>query len=108
MGGCNMFPKSPELTEESRNLRVVFGACPHDWPDCCALETQVDGQGRAVSVRGRSDHPGTRGWLAAKVNGYLDSVYHPGRLLYPTRPIGSNGERAVHPKSSEGWKASVV
>jgi anaerobic selenocysteine-containing dehydrogenase len=77
-----MFPKSPALTEESRNLRVVYGACPHDCPDCCALETQVDEQGRAVSVRGRSDHPVTRGWLCAKVNRYLDRVYHPERLLY--------------------------
>ena len=58
-----MFPKSLALTEESRNLRVVYGACPHDCPDCYALETQVDEQGRAVSVCGRSDHPVTRGWL---------------------------------------------
>src|SRR6266849_262294 len=89
-----MFPKSPELTEESRNLRVVFGACPHDCPDCCALETQVDEQGRAVSVRGRSDHPVTRGWLCAKVNRYLDRVYHPDRLLYPMRRVGPRGSGA--------------
>src|SRR6266436_137331 len=89
-----MFPKSPELTEESRNLRVVFGACPHDCPDCCALETQVDEQGRAVSVRGRSDHPVTRGWLCAKVNRYLDRVYHPERLLYPLRRVGPKGSGA--------------
>jgi anaerobic selenocysteine-containing dehydrogenase len=89
-----MFPKSPELTEESRNLRVVFGACPHDCPDCCALETQVDEQGRAVSVRGRSDHPVTRGWLCAKVNRYLDRVYHPERLLYPMRRVGPKGSGA--------------
>jgi anaerobic selenocysteine-containing dehydrogenase len=89
-----MFPKSPALTEESRNLRVVFGACPHDCPDCCALETQVDEQGRAVSVRGRSDHPVTRGWLCAKVNRYLDRVYHPERLLYPMRRVGPKGSGA--------------
>ncbi len=89
-----MFPKSPELTEESRNLRVVFGACPHDCPDCCALETQVDEQGRAVSVRGRSDHPVTRGWLCAKVNRYLDRVYHPERMLYPMRRVGPKGSGA--------------
>ena len=89
-----MFPKSPALTEESRNLRVVYGACPHDCPDCCALETQVDEQGRAVSVRGRSDHPVTRGWLCAKVNRYLDRVYHPERLLYPMRRVGPKGSGA--------------
>ena len=57
--------------------RVVYGACPHDCPDCCALETEVDEQGRAVCVRGRADHPITRGWLCAKVNRYLERVYHP-------------------------------
>jgi anaerobic selenocysteine-containing dehydrogenase len=86
-----MSPKSSVQIEESSNLRLVYGACPHDCPDCCALETQVDDQGRAVSVRGRSDHPVTRGWLCAKVNRYLDRVYHPGRLLYPMRRIGPKG-----------------
>lgn len=80
--------------EERHNLRVVYGACPHDCPDCCALETQVDEQGRAVSVRGRSDHPVTRGWLCAKVNRYLDRVYHPDRLLYPMRRVGPRGSGA--------------
>ena len=86
-----MSPKSSVQIEESSNLRLVYGVCPHDCPDCCALETQVDDQGRAVSVRGRSDHPVTRGWLCAKVNRYLDRVYHPGRLLYPMRRIGPKG-----------------
>ncbi|MBE3558858.1 MAG: molybdopterin oxidoreductase family protein [Ktedonobacteraceae bacterium] len=74
-----------------KNLRVVYGACPHDCPDTCALETLVDGQGRAVSIRGRADHPVTRGWLCAKVNRYLDRVYHPERLLYPMRRTGPKG-----------------
>ena len=77
--------------EERKNLRVVYGACPHDCPDTCALETQVDEQGVAVSVRGRADHPVTRGWLCAKVNRYLDRVYHPERLLYPQRCVGPKG-----------------
>ena len=86
-----MPPKPSAQIEESRNLHTVYGACPHDCPDCCALETQVDEQGRAISVRGRSDHPVTRGWLCAKVNRYLDRVYHPDRLLYPMRRIGPKG-----------------
>jgi anaerobic selenocysteine-containing dehydrogenase len=77
--------------KENHGLRTVYGACPHDCPDCCALETEVDEQGRAVSVRGRSDHPVTRGWLCAKVNRYLDRVYHPERLLYPMRRVGPKG-----------------
>ncbi|MBV9710063.1 MAG: molybdopterin oxidoreductase family protein [Ktedonobacteraceae bacterium] len=77
--------------QEKSSLRVVYGSCPHDCPDCCALETHVDEQGRAISVRGRADHPITRGWLCAKVNRYLERVYHPQRLLYPQRRVGPKG-----------------
>lgn len=73
------------------SIRVVYGSCPHDCPDCCALETHVDESGRAISVRGRADHPITRGWLCAKVNRYLERVYHPERLLYPLRRVGPKG-----------------
>ncbi len=86
-----MAPKISVHSEGSPDLRVVYGSCPHDCPDCCALETRVDEQGRAVSVRGRADHPVTRGWLCAKVNHYLDRVYHPERLLYPMRRVGPKG-----------------
>src|SRR6266567_1429044 len=77
--------------EESRKLHTVYGACPHDCPDCCALETQVDEQGRAITVRGRNDHPVTKGWLCAKVNRYLERVYHPDRLRYPMHRVGPKG-----------------
>ncbi len=80
--------------QKNQHHRTVYGACPHDCPDCCALETEVDEQGKAVSVRGRSDHPVTRGWLCAKVNRYLDRVYHPERLLYPMRRVGAKGNGA--------------
>ena len=86
-----MPPTTSAQTLESSKLRTVYGACPHDCPDCCALETQVDEQGRAVIVRGRHDHPVTRGWLCAKVNRYLERVYHPDRLLYPMRRVGPKG-----------------
>jgi len=86
-----MSPKTSVQIEEGRKLRTVYGACPHDCPDCCALETRVDGQGRAVSVRGRNGHLVTRGWLCAKVNRYLERVYHPDRLLYPMHRVGPKG-----------------
>jgi len=44
-----------------------------------------------VSIHGRADHPVTRGWLCAKVNRYLERVYHPERLLYPMRRVGRKG-----------------
>jgi|SRR5579859_3240656 len=86
-----MHPATTQRNETEKNLRVVYGTCPHDCPDCCALETRVDEQGRAVSVCGRRDHPVTRGWLCAKVNRYLDRVYHPDRLRYPLRRTGAKG-----------------
>ena len=73
------------------NLRIVHGACPHDCPDTCALETLVDEHGRAVSIRGRADHAVTRGWLCVKVNRYLERVYHPERLRYPMSRVGLKG-----------------
>jgi anaerobic selenocysteine-containing dehydrogenase len=92
------------VTEKDRQLRVVYGSCPHDCPDGCALETRVDDQGRAVSVRGRADHPITRGWLCAKVNRYLERVYHPDRLLYPLRRVGPKGSGAFHRIS---WEEAI-
>ena len=86
-----MSPQTSVQIEESRKLRTVYGACPHDCPDCCALETQVDEQGRAITVRGRNDHPVTKGWLCAKVNRYLERVYHPDRLRYPMHRVGPKG-----------------
>ncbi|GER92034.1 molybdopterin oxidoreductase [Dictyobacter vulcani] len=86
-----MSVKPSTKSVDGRQLRVVYGACPHDCPDTCALETHVDEQGRAVRVQGRSTHPITRGWLCAKVNRYLERVYHPERLLYPLRRSGPKG-----------------
>jgi anaerobic selenocysteine-containing dehydrogenase len=80
-----------EKQATSAAVRLVYGACPHDCPDGCALETLVDEQGRVLSLRGRANHPITRGWLCAKVNRYLERVYHPERLLYPQRRKGPKG-----------------
>lgn len=90
---------------EHKNLRVVYGTCPHDCPDCCALETEVDEHGRAVSVRGRADHPVTRGWLCAKVNRYLERVYHPERILYPMRRVGLKGNGAF---ARISWEEAIA
>jgi anaerobic selenocysteine-containing dehydrogenase len=97
--GSSMLRETTKQSEENKTVRVVYGSCPHDCPDCCALETHVDQQGRAISVRGRADHPVTRGWLCAKVNRYLERVYHPERLLHPMRRVGPKGSGAFEPIS---------
>ncbi len=94
--------------EDRQHLRVVHGACPHDCPDTCALETLVDEHGKAVRVRGRADHPITQGWLCAKVNRYLERVYHPERLLYPLRRVGPKGSGTFERISWEDAIAEIA
>jgi anaerobic selenocysteine-containing dehydrogenase len=71
--------------------RVVKGACPHDCPDTCALETTVDASGRAIKVAGAKDHPWTDGTLCTKVSRYLDRTYAADRVLYPHKRVGGKG-----------------
>jgi len=68
-------------------MSTVYTVCPHDCPDTCGALTEVE-DGRAVALRADPRHPITAGWLCAKVNGYLDLVYHPDRLLHPLRRRG--------------------
>src|SRR6478752_958792 len=77
--------------------RVVRGACPHDCPDTCALLTTVE-NGRAIAVRGATDHPATAGVLCTKVARYLDRTYSDQRLLHPMKRVGNKGE---------GWFARI-
>ncbi|MEP7084816.1 MAG: molybdopterin-dependent oxidoreductase, partial [Betaproteobacteria bacterium] len=70
---------------------TVRGACPHDCPDTCALETTVR-DGVAIRIRGAADHPPTNGVLCTKVAKYLERTYSPDRLLYPMRRVGRKGE----------------
>ena len=70
---------------------VINGACPLDCPDTCGWQIAVE-DGRAVEIRGRKEHPFTRGALCGKVNRYLDAVYAPDRLTTPLRRVGAKGE----------------
>lgn len=71
-------------------LRVVKGACSHDCPDTCSWIVEAR-DGRAVKLSGNPDHPFTRGTLCAKVNHYLEKVYHPDRILHPLKRTGPKG-----------------
>lgn len=76
---------------KSGSLSVIRGACGHDCPDTCSWLVEVR-DGRAVKLSGDPDHPFTRGTLCAKVNHYLERVYHPDRVLHPLRRVGAKGE----------------
>jgi anaerobic selenocysteine-containing dehydrogenase len=84
--------------------RIVRGACPHDCPDTCALETTVV-NGRAISVRGAKDHPTTRGALCTKVAHYLDRTYHASRLLTPLQRV--SGKREAPRFVPMSWDAAL-
>ena len=75
---------------------VINGACPLDCPDTCGWQIAVE-DGRAVEIRGRKEHPFTRGALCGKVNRYLDAVYAPDRLTTPLRRVGTKGEGRFQP-----------
>ena len=79
------------MTLSNQGSREVFGACPHDCPDTCALIATVE-NGRVVAVRGNPDHPFTRGALCVKVKDYERRIYSPDRILHPLRRTGPKGE----------------
>jgi anaerobic selenocysteine-containing dehydrogenase len=76
------------VSSESTEVR---GACGHDCPDTCGWVVSVR-DGRAESLVGDPAHPFTRGTLCAKVNHYLERVYHPDRVLHPLKRVGAKGE----------------
>lgn len=79
------------MSSASSRLRMVRGACGHDCPDTCSWVVEVQ-DGTAVKLSGDPTHPFTRGTLCAKVNHYLERVYHPDRVLYPLKREGRKGD----------------
>src|SRR5262245_42057002 len=65
---------------------TVRGACGHDCPDTCSWIVEVR-EGTAQTLTGDPAHPFTRGTLCAKVNHYLERVYHPERVLHPLKRV---------------------
>ena len=78
------------MNTSASGVRVVKGACPHDCPDTCALETTVQ-NGVAIKVAGQKDHPWTDGALCTKVSRYLERTYAADRVLHPHRRVGGKG-----------------
>src|SRR5262249_14529962 len=72
-------------------IQIVRGACGHDCPDTCGWIVEVK-EGAAERLYGDPAHPFTRGTLCAKVNHYLERVYHPDRVLHPLKRVGPKGE----------------
>src|SRR5215467_3161661 len=75
----------------SANPQTIRGACGHDCPDTCHWMVDVR-EGVAERLYGDPSHPFTRGTLCAKVNQYLERVYHPDRVLHPMKRVGAKGD----------------
>lgn len=66
--------------------------CPHDCPSACALNVDLEADGRIGRVRGSPDNTYTAGVICAKVARYAERLYHPGRLLTPKWRKGAKGD----------------
>ncbi|OMP73630.1 dehydrogenase [Agrobacterium tumefaciens] len=81
----NAAPKAESAT------RIGHTVCPHDCPSACALEVDINADGRIGRVRGANANTYTAGVICAKVARYSERIYHPGRLLTPKRRKGAKG-----------------
>lgn len=89
-------------------MKTFHIVCPHDCPDTCSIQVNVDESGRAIKVQGNPQHPTTDGVLCTKVSRYLDRVYHPERLMTPLRRVGRKGEGKFERISWEEALASIA
>jgi anaerobic selenocysteine-containing dehydrogenase len=78
------------VSDRPHTETTVRAACPHDCPDTCAMLVKVV-DGKAVEVRGDKEHPFTKGGLCVKLNNFVETVYSPGRVLFPMRRTGPKG-----------------
>jgi anaerobic selenocysteine-containing dehydrogenase len=79
------------MASPTASSHTIRGACGHDCPDTCGWVVEVT-NGDATRLIGDPTHPFTRGTLCAKVNHYLERVYHPDRVLHPLKRVGPKGE----------------
>ena len=67
------------------NKPILYSACPHDCPSTCALEIELDQDGRIGRVRGAIENSYTNGVICSKVARYSERIHHPDRLTKPLR-----------------------
>ena len=70
------------------NKPILYSACPHDCPSTCALEVELDKDGRIGRVRGAIENSYTNGIICSKVARYTERIHHPDRLTTPLRRKG--------------------
>ena len=77
-----------------KNTNLFKATCPHDCPDACSMEVEIDEVTKKVmKVSGEKSHPVTKGFLCNKVNNYIDLIYNKDRVLYPKIRVNSKQEK---------------
>ena len=77
-------------------MTVVKTTCTMDCPDSCALDVQVE-NGSIRSIRGRTDHPTTGGFICTKIARFDRRVYHDSRIRTALRRTGARGSGTFAP-----------
>ena len=76
----------PEAVPEVR--RGICGLCGGS----CLVDVHCDGQGVITKVEGDREPPYSSGALCVKGAALRQATYHPDRLLYPMKRVGSRGK----------------
>ncbi|PLX36701.1 MAG: dehydrogenase [Hyphomicrobiales bacterium] len=72
-------------------FHIGHSTCPHDCPSTCALDVEIDENGRIGRLRGAKDNSYTAGVICAKVARYAERLYNPKRVLKPLKRTGPKG-----------------
>ena len=86
------------------NKPILYSACPHDCPSTCALEIELDQEGRIGRVRGAIENSYTNGIICSKVARYSERIHHPDRLTMPLRRKGGKQSGDFEPIS---WESAL-
>ncbi|MBN2060836.1 MAG: molybdopterin-dependent oxidoreductase [Deltaproteobacteria bacterium] len=76
------------MTDTSTRIKKTI--CDGCMSQCGALVHVHNG--RAVKIEGDPDHPASRGFMCPKGLSFLQTVYHPDRVIYPMKRAGERGE----------------
>jgi anaerobic selenocysteine-containing dehydrogenase len=85
-------------------MSIHPSVCPHDCPSACALDVELDADGRVKRLHGAKEHPHTQGVICAKVARYSELVYGERRLTAPLKRIGAKGEGKF---AAIGWDEAL-
>ncbi|GIT49511.1 MAG: hypothetical protein Ct9H300mP14_14390 [Gammaproteobacteria bacterium] len=86
------------------NKPILYSACPHDCPSTCALEVELDQEGRIDRGRGAVENSYTNGVICSKVARYSERIHHPDRLTTPLRRKGGKQSGDFEPIS---WESAL-